>query len=471
MTARKCNPIASSSSADILRRGAENILESISDGVFTVDLNWKITFFNHAAELITGVSRGDALGRPCQDVFRASMCETGCALRHTFESGHPLVNRSAFIVNADGRRIPVTVSTALLRDEAGRIIGGAETFRDLSLVEELRSELEGRVRIGDLVSRSVSMRRLFEILPRIAASDATVLIHGETGTGKELVARAVHQLSPRRDKPFVAVNCAALPDALLESELFGYVRGAFTGADRDKPGRFDLAAGGTLFLDEIGDISPALQVRLLRVLQEREFEPLGSNRPRQADVRVEAATHHDLKKRIADGTFREDLYYRLNVVALDLPPLRDRKEDVPLLAETFIARLNRRENKQVSGMAPEVLTLLMTHDYPGNVRELENIIERAFVMCAGGRIEVSHLPPELVGRRPASVGHGPNELACSRRLAEAAAIREALSRHGNNRSNAAQALGLHKSSLYRKIRALGIELPREDGRSRGRKSG
>ena len=449
-----------------LRTGAESILESISDGVFTVDADWRITSFNRAAESITGIRRPDAIGKTCSDVFRASMCEADCALRHTVKTGKPIINKSAFIVDSGGRRIPISVSTAILRDERGRITGGAETFRDLSLVEELRRELEGRLQVGDLVSRSDSMRRVFDLLPQIAASDATVLIHGETGTGKELLARAIHNLSPRKNKPFVPVNCGALPDTLLESELFGYMKGAFTGAGKDKPGRFALAEGGTVFLDEIGDISPALQVRLLRVLQERTYEPLGGTQTRHADVRVMAATHRDLAALIRKGSFREDLFYRLNVVKVDLPPLRKRKEDVPLLVDHFIARFNRRQGKSVAGVTSDVMALLMAHDYPGNVRELENIVERAFVLCGSGKIERVHLPPELSGQPAAVPVPAGDTIAAQTRAAEAQAIRTALERHGFNRLAAARELGLHKSTLFRKIQALGIELPAQDGRSR-----
>jgi PAS domain S-box-containing protein len=449
-----------------LSTGAESVLESISDGVFTVDAEWRITTFNRAAETITGIRRRDALGRMCSDVFRASMCEADCALRQTVKTGRPIVNRSAFIVRADGRRIPVSVSTAILRDGRGRIVGGAETFRDLSLVVELRKELEGRFHAGDLVSRSASMRRIFEVLPQISASIATVLIHGETGTGKELLARAVHTLGPRRDGPFVPVNCGSLPDTLLESELFGYAKGAFTGAAKDKPGRFALAEGGTVFLDEIGDISPAMQVRLLRVLQERTYEPLGGTQTRQADVRVIAATHRDLAALIRKGAFREDLFYRLNVVRLDLPPLRKRMEDLPLLVDHFVARFNRRQGKTVTGVAPDVLALLMAHDYPGNIRELENIVERAFVVCGSGRIERIHLPPELAGHPPVSAAPSGAGLAAQVRGAEAKAIVTALEGCGGNRLAAARAMGLHKSTLFRKIRALGLQLPDRDGRTR-----
>jgi PAS domain S-box-containing protein len=443
----------------------ECILESISDGVFTVDSDWRITSFNRAAEEITGVPRGDAIGRPCSEVFRASMCEADCALRRTMETGKPVINKSAFIVTAEGRRIPISVSTAILRDERGRVIGGAETFRDLSLVEELRKELEGRFNIGDLVSRSASMRRVCDLILHVAASDCTVLIQGETGTGKELAARAIHNASPRKNKPFVAVNCGALPDTLLESELFGYKAGAFTGADKDKPGRFAVAEGGTIFLDEIGEISPALQVKLLRVLQEKTYEPLGGTAPIKADVRIIAATNRDLAAEVRKGTFRQDLFYRVNVVRIDIPPLRARKEDIPLLVEHFIARFNRTQGKAVSGVTPDVMAVLMAHDYPGNVRELENIIEHAFVLCREGKIELRHLPEEFAARAPVADAVSPKALSAAMRAVEAQAIREALERNGFNRLAAARQLGMHKSTLFRKIRALGIVLPERDGRS------
>ena len=440
----------------------ESILESISDGVFTVDEAWRITSFNRAAEQITGIARSEAVGRPCSEVFRASMCETDCALRRTLETGAPVVNRTAFIVDAEGRRIPISVSTALLKDDSGRVTGGAETFRDLTLIEELRKELEGRFQIGDIISRSAAMRRALETLPRMADSESTVLIRGETGTGKELVARALHAESARREGPFVAVNCGALPDTLLESELFGYKIGAFTGAVRDKPGRFALAEGGTLFLDEIGELSPALQVKLLRVLQDKTYEPLGATRAQKADVRIIAATHRDLASLVESGSFRRDLYYRINVLHVELPPLRRRREDIPLLIEHFIAALNATRDTRVTGMSPDVLSVLMAHEYPGNVRELQNIVEHAFVLCREGRIELAHLPREIVpaAGRPA----GQCSMNEAVRATEVQVIQAALERNQYNRLATARALGMHKSTLFRKARLLGITLPEEDGR-------
>ncbi len=430
------------------------ILDSIADGVFTVDQDWRITSFNRAAENITGVSRDDAIGKPCCDVFRASICEGQCALKDTLRTAKPLVNKAIYILDAQGRQIPISISTAILKDGVGKVIGGVETFRDLSMVEELRKELEGKYTFADIIGRSHVMQQLFELLPQIATSNSTVLIEGASGTGKELFARAIHNLSGRRPKPLVTVNCGALPDTLLESELFGYKAGAFTDAKKDKPGRFAVANGGTIFLDEIGDISPAMQARLLRVLQEKTFEPLGSVESVTVNVRIIAATNKNLNRLMRKGTFREDLYYRVNVVRLELPPLRDRREDIPLLAEHFLAKFNRLQNRDIAGISPEVMALLMKHNYPGNVRELENIVEHSFVLCPGGLIQVQHLPASLYsgpGPRP-SIG----EEGLTLKALEALHIADALRRHRGNRTAAAKELGINPSTLFRKIRSLGL---------------
>jgi len=450
-------------SKPLVPASTDAILDSISDGVFTVDMEWRITSFNRAAEVITGVRREEAIGRLCADVFRSSMCGAACALRHTIETGKPVIGKAAYIIDADGNRIPISISTALLRDADGRIAGGAETFRDLSEIEDLRRELEGRSGIGDLSSRSPLMLRIFEALPAVAASPSTVLVLGETGSGKELIARTIHSLSPRNKGPFVAVNCGALPDALLESELFGYKAGAFTGAAKDKPGRFALAAGGTIFLDEIGDISPASQVSLLRVLQERVYEPLGGVKSEKADARVIVATNKDLSEQVRMGAFREDLYYRVNVLRIELPPLRRRKEDIPLLADQFVSRFNRLHGKNIDGLTVEALSLLMAHDWPGNIRELENAIERAFVLCGGGMIGMEHLPPELTAGCPGADAAAGNRSAHD--ILDAQAIRSALERNSFNRAAAARDLGIHKTTLYRRIIKLGMQLPDKDGRS------
>ncbi len=443
----------------------EAILDSINEGVFTVDPDWRITAFNQAAERITGVPRAQAIGSACCDVFRANICESDCALRRTMTSGEPIVNATAHIVGQQGQRVPIRISTALLQDADGSIVGGVETFQDLTQVEQLQKQLQERYTFEDIVGRSKAMTDLFEILPQIAESSSTVLIEGPSGTGKELFARAVHNLSPRKDKPFVAVNCAALPDTLLESELFGHKAGAFTDARTDKPGRFALAEGGTVFLDEIGDISPAMQVRLLRVLQERVIEPLGGVKPIPVDVRVIAATNRDLGQMTRQGDFREDLYYRIRVIHLRLPSLRERREDIPLLVDHLVAKFNRIQGKDIAGVSDQVLARLMEHPYPGNVRELENIIEQAFVLCRGGMIELNHLPPEL---RPADQ-HGMAEAQpMTLKAIEKLFITEALQRRNGNRKQAAADLGINVSTLYRKIDALDIDPPDVDGRGRRR---
>ncbi len=444
---------------------ARTILDSVVDGVFTVDSGWRITSFNRAAAAITGVTQEEAIGQRCSEVLRASICETGCALRQTMADGKPIVCKPVYIVNTRGEQIPISISTALLKDNKNLIIGGVETFRDLSLVEELRKELEKRYTFADILSKNHKMQQLFDILPDIAQSGSTVLIEGESGTGKELFARAIHSLSYRNDRPFVAVNCAALPDALLESELFGHKAGAFTDAKKDSPGRFAVAEKGTIFLDEIGDISPALQVRLLRVLQEKTYEPLGGTKPVEADVRVVAATNRNLDKRVKQGQFRQDLYYRINVVKLVLPPLRERREDIPLLIEHFIGRFNKLQGRNINGVTPEALSALMRHGFPGNVRELENVVERAFVMCHGRMIEARHLPEHIWPGSTASGGKGNAEPSSLREL-EAQFIISALKRNDWNRAATARELGINKSTLYRKLKFLQIELPERDGRSR-----
>ena len=432
------------------------ILDSIADGVFTVDREWRITSFNKAAEKITGILREEAVGQRCCDVFHASICETSCALRETFESGKPVINRAVYVVDAGGNRIPISISTAVLKNKNGDIIGGVETFRDLSTIEELRLELEKKYSFHDIISKNNEMLRIFDILPGVAESDSIVLIEGETGTGKELIARALHNLSYRKDKPFVAVNCGALPDTLLESELFGYKAGAFTDARKDKPGRFAIAETGTIFLDEIADISPALQVRLLRVVQERIYEPLGATKPVRADVRIIAASNRDLSGLVKSGEFREDLYYRINVIRIMLPPLRSRKEDIPLLVDHFIRRFNNLKKKLIGDISPDALAALVSHDYPGNIRELENIIEHAFVLCRGTTINVDDLPDNV---RPRS-GSTPARSMSMDDL-EAAYLSEALRKNNWSRKETADELGMHKTTLWRKMKKLGIRQPAE----------
>lgn len=431
------------------------ILDSITEGVFTVDSNWRITSFNKAAENITGISRQKAIGQQCKDILRADLCESDCALRRTIETGKPIINKFVYIIDAGGNRKSVSITTALLKDEAGKVIGGVETFRDMSLIEELRKELRHSYTFEDIYSRSHKMQNLFTILPNIAESSTTVLIVGESGTGKELFARAIHNISPRKDKPFVAVNCGALPDTLLESELFGYKAGAFTDAKKDKPGRFALAESSTIFLDEIGDVSAAVQVKLLRVLQDKIYEPVGAVSSVKADVRIITATNKKLDKLVKEGKFREDLYYRINVMKLELPPLRNRKEDIPLLVDHFISRFNRLHNKNICCVTNDVTATLLAYDYPGNVRELENIIEHCFVLCEGEIIEAKHLPASV---RPALKADKleDSEPATIKQM-EIILITQALRRNNGNKTAAAKELGINKSTLFRKMKAFDIK--------------
>ncbi len=431
-----------------------DILESISDGVFTVDDNWLITSFNLAAEQITGISRNQALGRPCWEVFHSSLCESECALKHTINTGKAVVGKTCYIVDSTGRRITVSISTSLLRDAQGKVTGGVETFRDLSVLESLRVQLKGGFDMGERISHSPAMQKVLEVTPAVAETSSTVFIQGETGTGKELVARAIHSLHRGRDAPFVAVNCAALPDSLLESELFGYKAGAFTGAAKNKPGRFAQARGGTLFLDEIGDMSQNLQSRLLRVLQEKSFEPLGAVQSEKTDARIITATNKDLEQLIEMKAFRQDLFYRINVVRIDLPPLRERKEDIPFLVDQFVERFNRLYNRKVIGVDAQVISLFMAHDWPGNIRELENVIERAFVLCRQGEIQRSHLPRELILRGQKE--GAPTDLYTTKQALEAGNISRALRQAQNNMSRAARLLGMHRTTLYRKMKKLGL---------------
>jgi len=431
------------------------ILDSIADGVFTVDQNRRITSFNRAAQEITGVSVQEAMGQLCKDVLKADICEKNCCLRATMKTGKPIVNKKINIINAEGKRIPVTISTALLRAKDGTLLGAVETFRDISIEEDLRKVIKAKYSFADIISKNHKILQLFDILPDIAGSTSTVLIEGESGTGKELFARAIHNLSPRKKQPFIAVNCSALPDNLLESELFGYKAGAFTDAKKDKQGRFRMAENGTLFLDEIGDITPAMQAKLLRVLQEKTYEPLGATESIKHNVRIIAATNKDLKELVRQGRFREDLFYRIHVFKISLPPLRERMEDIPLLVEHFINYFNVLQKKNIAGISDEAMSVLMTYAYPGNVRELANLIERAFILCKSGLIEKAHLPESLFSGAAGSVENRPPSL----KEMESACLINALRQNNWNRLKTAQQLGMHKSTLYRKIKSLGLSLP------------
>jgi len=452
--------MTNSSQVQVAQEQVKNvILDSIADGVFTVDTDWNITSFNRAAERITGVAREQAIGQKCFDVFYTNICQSACSLRKTMQSNQERINRRINIINHQGDKIPVSVSTAVLRNELGAVIGGVETFRDLSAVEALRKEIDEHYTFHDIISKNHEIRRILSFLPDIATSDSTVLIEGPTGSGKELFARAIHNLSGRARRKYVAVNCGALPDTLLESELFGYKKGAFTDAKQDKPGRFALAEGGTLFLDEIGDISTALQVKLLRILQEKEYEPLGGTSTVKANVRVVTATNKSLADLAARGVFREDLYYRLNVLKIVLPPLEQRREDIPLLIDHFIHKFAIQQGKEIEGISQDVLSRLMAYDYPGNVRELQNVIEHAVVLCRDNEIAVDHLPFELVHGTSEHPATGSKLGVSPLMQAEASAIIQTLRQYNGHRGKTAAALGIDKTTLWRKMKRFGITCP------------
>ncbi|MBL8074677.1 MAG: sigma 54-interacting transcriptional regulator [Nitrospira sp.] len=439
------------------------LLDCIGDGVVTIGLDMKIRYMNKAMRELLGYEEGELVGQPlsCHLLVQGTICSTqDCILERAVRNREKVRNFETVIQNKDGRKIPVSLNTDLLRDEHGNLIGIVETYRDLSQINELKAKLERHEARGLLVARSKALQGILDLLPQVANSKATVLIEGESGTGKELIAREIHRLSPRRDQPFVAVNCAALAEGVLESELFGHVKGAFTGAIADRQGRFEIANKGTIFLDEIAEISPMAQAKLLRVLQEEEFERVGGNKTVKVDVRVIAATNKHLAAVVEDGRFREDLYYRLQVFPIRIPPLRERCEDVMPLIEHSITRLNRTMGKNVREIDGPVLKLLTAHRYPGNVRELENILEHAFIRCPDHTIRMEHLPEHLAAKRPSGehtvrsgdLPKGGPTLA----LLEQEAIMQALEQTGWNYRLACKSLGVSRSTLLRRLKVYNL---------------
>ncbi|NOZ86061.1 MAG: PAS domain-containing protein [Deltaproteobacteria bacterium] len=431
------------------------VLDVVSQGIFTVDSNGIITSYNRAAQEITGYTEPEVLGCSCAEIFRTNLCDTICPLKQSIRSGKRITGQEVYIETKDKKTIPISISTAPLCTDQGELLGGVEVFKDMSQVEDLRKRLDMRFCFENMVSKNPKLKQIFDLVPLLAESDSTILVTGASGTGKEVIARAIHNKGPRRNHSFVPVNCAAMPDTLLESELFGYVKGAFTDAKRDREGRIAQASGGTLFLDEVGDIPRPVQVKLLRFLQDRIYEPLGSNRSIRADVRVIAATNRDIKALVEQGQFREDLYYRLNVMQIDLPPLCERMEDVPLLVRFFIDRFRKLSGKHIRKMSDRAISLLVHYNFPGNVRELENIIERAFILCQCDTIDIDCLPPHIMesSRRNARAFHALDPLE----ELERDAMAKALERNNGNRTRAAKELGIHRTTLVRKIAKYGIK--------------
>jgi PAS domain S-box-containing protein len=436
-------------------RHCKLILDSVSDVIYVVDKNKQIISFNRAAEKISGVPAAKALKSKCYEVFQSNICQNECGMEKALELGTETRDLRAHILNSSGATIPVDVHTAILHNEKGEVEGALEIIRDQSAIEHLRKELKQNYSFSDIISKSRVLNKIFTILPDVAESESAVLIQGAFGTGRELLARVIHNLSPRKVQPWIQVNCGSLPPHLFEAEIFGYIKDAFPEAKEVKPGALALAEKGTIYFNEIGETNLATQQKLLRLIKDNEFQALGSNRVQKADVRILASTNRDLRESVSQGRFRDDLFFRLAVVKLELPALKDRCEDIPYLIDHFIQLFNARKDKDIMGVSPQALELLMSYDYPYNIRELERVLEYGFVVCRGPIIEVQHLPVEIQNFRKTKLAvttlhHGdfPDEPT---------RIREALRRHHGNLCSACGDLGFHRTTLWRKMKQYGIQ--------------
>lgn len=436
----------------------DSIINSLADGVFTVDKDLSIKSFNRGMEKLTGLKEQEVIGRSCSEILNSDNCAGECPLRYTLKNGYGLANRMERIAAADGRTIPVLISTAILRE--GPVKSGLiATIRDASEIEKLRKEVSDRYNFSNIIGKSEPIQQVFELIESLSDTDCAVLIEGESGTGKELVARAIHYESERRNKAFVKVNCSAIVEGLFESELFGHVRGSFTGAIKNKIGKFELADRGTLFLDEIGELPPASQSKLLRVIQDMEFERVGDNTTRKVDVRVIAATNKNLKHEIKAGNFREDLYYRLCIVPIKMPPLRERSEDIPLLVNHFLKKhaLNNPGRDGTMGVTPAAISVLMDYYWPGNIRELENAIEHACIRSKTDMLDFESLPSSITGspaQNTARTAAGGVHLSSDE--LEKARIKELLSKYNGNKTRIQKDLGISRTTLWRKLKRLNI---------------
>ena len=449
----------------------QTVIDTMLEGLMLVDPDGKIIFVNRAFENLTGYGKKEVEGKSCE-ILGCDTCFTPrkdgkdkyCTL---FKEGI-VRRRKCIFQKKDGGELHVLKNAALIKDKNGVVVGGVENLTDLSPIVEkeevilrLRKQLSNEDGFHGMLGKSTTMKKVFDLIASAAPSEAPVVIFGESGTGKELVAAAIHRLSARHEGPYIKINCAALNENLLESELFGHVKGAFTGADRTRMGRFEAAHSGAIFLDEIGDLPLTTQTKLLRVLQEKEFERVGDNQPITTDVRILAATNKDLNRLMQEGLFREDLYYRINVIPIYLPPLRHRLEDIPLLTDTFIHRMNLKTEKTITGIAKDALDVFMNYDWPGNIRELINVIEYAFVLCPQGEISISHLPAQLLGQNPHHVQQVSRSLRKSPKGDQRQELIQALQATGGNKSEAARRLGVSRVTLWKRIKKFGIQVEKQ----------
>ena len=449
----------------------QTVIDTMLEGLMLVDPDGKIIFVNRAFEQLSGYRKDEVEGKSCE-ILGCDTCfgtrEEGkdkyCAL---FKEGK-VRRRKCIFQKKDGGELHVLKNAALIKDITGKVVGGVENLTDLSPIVEkdevilrLKKQLSNEDGFHGMLGKSATMKKVYDLIASAAPSEAPVVIYGESGTGKELAAAAIHRLSGRHAGPFIKVNCAALNENLLESELFGHVKGAFTGADRTRFGRFEAANTGAIFLDEIGDLPLTSQTKLLRVLQEKEFERVGDNQPITTDVRILAATNKNLMRLMEDGLFREDLYYRINVIPIYLPPLRDRLDDIPLLTDTFIHRMNLKTDKTITGIAKNALDVFMQYRWPGNIRELINVIEYAFVLCPQGEISISHLPAQLLGHHPMHVQQASRTRVKSPTGSKRQELILALQATGGNKSEAARRLGISRVTLWKRIKKFGIQVDKQ----------
>ncbi len=438
---------------------ALKILDAVSDGVIVINLERKIVFINEAARTLLGYSEAEAVGHRCKGITQTSECDYNCPLTRAMNENRDLSSVSMWYRTKGGQLLKCSTNVALLRDKAGEVLGGVEIFTDTTQVAQLQEAAEERFSFSNIIGRNDSMQEVFDLVRMVAETDSTVLITGESGTGKELVANAIHYNSLRKNRAFVKVNCAALNEGVLESELFGHIRGAFTGAIADKMGRFEMAHGGTIFLDEIAEIPPATQVKLLRVLQENELERVGSSKTIKVDTRVIAATNIDLNEAMQEGKFRQDLFYRLNVFRIHLPSLAQRKDDIPLLVNHFVQKVAAKmPAKDITGIETDAVARLMEYDYPGNIRELENIIEHAAIRCKDGTIRARDLPLPIQDQQEPETQlyqiHSPLETL------ERDLIIKMLDANDWKINQTAQRLGISRVTLWRKMKEYGVQKPR-----------